>query len=271
MQPNDASFADNGRGSDTWFRPWTDLSFDRRSSGYCRVTFDRPPINTISATTVAEVAELVDLIEQDIDLSVIVFDSANPDFYLAQYDDEDDPWRTEALPARSTGLPAWTDVLGRLALAPVLSIASIRGRACFAGTEFVLACDLRFASRENTLLGPFEVGNGMFPQRAALARLSHLVGPGRALEILLVGDDLDGPRAEQFGYINRLIADDQLDSEVDRIASRLGRLDRHAITRTKSYIDQATFPRPEIRPRPAPSRNSATRRKAAGGSGCRAS
>jgi enoyl-CoA hydratase/carnithine racemase len=72
-----------------------------------------------------------------------------------------------------------------------------------------------------------------------MARLSP---PGRsrpgALEILLVADELDGPRAEQYGYVNRLIADDQLDAEVEAIASRLARFDHDAIARTKSYVDQ---------------------------------
>lgn len=67
-----------------------------------------------------------------------------------------------------------------------------------------------------------------------MARLSRLVGRGRALQILLVADDLDGPRAEQYGYVNRLIADDQLDAEVEEIASRLARFDHDAIVRTKS-------------------------------------
>ena len=70
----------------------------------------------------------------------------------------------------------------------------------------------------------------------------RLVGRGRALEILLVADDLDGPRAEQYGYVNRLIADDQLDAEVEAIASRLARFDHDAIARTKSYVDQITLP-----------------------------
>jgi enoyl-CoA hydratase/carnithine racemase len=69
-----------------------------------------------------------------------------------------------------------------------------------------------------------------------------LVGRGRALEILLVADDLDGPRAEQYGYVNRAIADDRLDDEVDEIAARLARFDREAIARTKSYVDQVTLP-----------------------------
>ena len=124
----------------------------------------------------------------------------------------------------------------------MVSIASIRGRARGAGSEFVLACDLRFASRENTLLGQFEVGIGVVPGGGPMARLSRLVGRGRALEILLVADDLDGPRAEQYGYVNRLIADSRLDAEVEAIAARLERFDHDAIARTKSYVDQVTLP-----------------------------
>jgi enoyl-CoA hydratase/carnithine racemase len=213
--------SNNGQAPETWYRSWTHLSIDRRSPGCCRVTFDHPPINTITATTVAELAELVDLIENDQDLNVVVFDSANPDVYLANYNAEHDR--------------AWLDLLVRLSLAPVVSIAAIRGRARGAGSEFVLACDLRFASRENTLLGQFEVGPGVVPE-GPTARLTRLVGRGRALEILLVADDLDGPRAERYGYVNRAIADDQLDDEIEEIASRLTRFDHDALARTKSHV-----------------------------------
>jgi enoyl-CoA hydratase/carnithine racemase len=130
------------------------------------------------------------------------------------------------------------DLLVRLSRAPTVSIASIRGRVCGAGSEFVLACDMRFASRENAVLGQFEVGSGVVPGGGPMARLSRLVGRGRALEILLVADDLDGPRAQQYGYVNRVIADDQLDDEVDAIASRVARFDHDAIARTKSYVDR---------------------------------
>ena len=226
MSTLDAGPSSNGRGSAAWSRSWTHLSLDRRSPGYCRVTFDHPPVNTLTATTVAELAELVGLIEDDTDLNVVVFDSANPDCYLAG----------------PTGLHAWLDLLVRLSSAPVVSIASIRGRTCGAGGEFVLACDLRFASRENTLLGRFEVGTGVVRGGGPLARLARLAGRARALEIFLVGDDFDGPRAEQYGYVNRVIADDQLDDEVDQIASRLADFDHDAIARTKSYVDRVTLP-----------------------------
>jgi enoyl-CoA hydratase/carnithine racemase len=242
MSTVEASPSNNSRGSHAWADSWTHFRVDRRTRSYCRVSFDHPPINTITATTVAELGELVGLIEEDSDLNVVVFDSANPDFYLAHYDVENDPGKTAALGVGPTGLAAWNDVLVRLARAPVVSIASIRGRARGAGSEFVLACDLRFSSRENTLLGQFEVGIGVIPGGGPMARLARLVGRGRALEILLVADDLDGPLAEQYGYVNRVIADDQLDDEVEAIASRLACFDHDAIARTKSYVDQVTLP-----------------------------
>ena len=228
MSTIDTSPSNNGRGSDAWSRSWTHLGIDRRSPGYCRVTFDHPPINAITARTVAELAELVELIQEDADLNVVVFDSANPGFYLTHDDTENDPSATAAR--------AWHDLLVRLSRAPVVSIAAIRGHVRGAGSEFVLACDLRFASLENTLLGRFKVGAGPVPGGGSMARLSRLAGRGRALEILLVADDLDGGRAEQYGYVNRLIVDDQLDDEVDQIASRLAHFDHDAIARTKSAL-----------------------------------
>jgi enoyl-CoA hydratase/carnithine racemase len=229
MSATDAGPSGNNRGSDAWSGSWAHLGVDRRSAGYCRVTFDHPPINSVTATTVDELAELVGLIEQDPDLNVVVFDSANPEFYLADYDSP-------------TGRHLWLDLLVRLSRAPAVSIASIRGRARGAASEFVLACDLRFASRENALLGQFEVGTGAVPVGGPMARLQRLVGRGRALEILLVADDLDGPRAEQYGYVNRAIADDRLDDEVDEMAWRVARFDHDAIARTKSCVDQVTLP-----------------------------
>jgi enoyl-CoA hydratase/carnithine racemase len=221
---------------------WTHFTVDHKSATYWQVTFDHPPINTITATTITELSELVDLIERTAQLNVLVFRSANPEFFLAHYDTEHDPRRTAALPLGPTGMHAWLDLLVRLSRASVVSIASIRGRVRGAGSEFVLACDLRFASRENALLGQFEVGTGVVPGGGPAARLPRLVGRGRALEILLVADDFDGPRAEQYGYVNRAIADDQLDDEVDAIASRLARFDHDAIARTKSYVDKVTLP-----------------------------
>jgi hypothetical protein len=126
----------NGRGSDAWCETWRDLRVDRRSAGDCRVTFDHPPVNALSARTVAELSEVVGLIEQDHDLNVVVFASANPGYYLTSGDVVDD----------------WPDLLARLSRAPVVSIAALRGQARGAGSEFVHACDVRLALRDHPRL-----------------------------------------------------------------------------------------------------------------------
>jgi enoyl-CoA hydratase/carnithine racemase len=221
---------------------WQHFQLERRSPAYWRVTFEHPPINTITATTVAELAELINLIEHAAGLNVVVFDSSNPDFFLAHYDTENEPQRTLALPTGPTGMNAWLDILARLSRAPVVSIAAIRGRARGAGSEFVLACDMRFAALENTRLGQFEVALGLVPGGGPMARLARLVGRGRALEIVLGGNDCDGMRAELYGYVNRAVPDAALDAVVEEIASRLATFDHDAIARIKRYVDDVTLP-----------------------------
>jgi len=97
MSSIDTTPSPNGRVSPSWSQPRTHLSLDRGSPGYCRVRFEHPPINTITATTVVELAELAGLIEEDPDLNVVVFDGANPDFYLA----------TTTPSTTRRGLPLW--------------------------------------------------------------------------------------------------------------------------------------------------------------------
>jgi enoyl-CoA hydratase/carnithine racemase len=111
----------------------------------------------------------------------------------------------------------WLDLTARLSRAPVVSIASIRGRARGAGSEFVLAADIRLAG-DKAILAQFEVGSGVVPGGGPMARLPRLIGRGRALEVLLVADDISAALAERYGYVNRVVPDDELEAETDRIA-----------------------------------------------------
>lgn len=130
----DVGASSNGSGSSAWTGPWAHLRVDRLSPRYCRVIFERPPANTVTAITLAEIAEVIDLIEEDDDLNVVVFESAKPDFHIADLDFESEP--------------VWRDLLVRLAQAPAVTIASVPGRAGAAGRDFALACDLQVASQE---------------------------------------------------------------------------------------------------------------------------
>src|ERR1700689_3857968 len=160
------------------------LSIEREKAGLWRVTFDNPPINMFVPTTIVELGALMTELEADPSVKVVGFQSANPDFFIAHLDVAKAAERPEAL-----GL--WRDFVLRLSSTPVVSIAKIRGRTRGIGNEFVLACDMRFASRQSALFGNPEVGVGLVPGGGALEWLPRLVGRARALEIVLSADDFN--------------------------------------------------------------------------------
>ncbi|MFD3523455.1 enoyl-CoA hydratase/isomerase family protein [Streptomyces sp. NPDC058653] len=208
--------------------------------GYWRATFDHAPINLIDYDTVRELSEFVTRLEQDPDVRVVMFDSANPDFFLAHFDIAASAPETQE-PTR-TGMHPWLDVLSRLSRVPVATIASVHGRARGAGCEFVLACDLRFASRDHSRFSQPEVAFGLVPGGGPMARLPRLIGRGRTLEFLFSGDDLAGSEAELYGFVNRALPDGQLDAFADAFARRIARFDKRAIAEIKQYVDIASLP-----------------------------
>ena len=139
-------------------------------------------------------------------------------------------------------MQALPDMLVRLSRAPVVSIASIRGRATGVGSELALASDMRFASREKAILSQWEVGAGLVPGGGPMARLPRLIGRGRALEVLLGADDIPGDLAERYGYVNRSLPDAELDGFVDALAMRIASFDKQAIADTKRLVDVASLP-----------------------------
>ena len=123
----------------------------RRSPAYWRVTINHPPLNIFGPYMIPQLTEAITALETDSDVKVVVFDSAVPGFFLTHYDFLAKIEDTTSLPPGPTGLQPLPDVLVRLSRAPVVSIASIRGRATGVGSELALACDMRFASREKAI------------------------------------------------------------------------------------------------------------------------
>lgn len=222
------------------FHP-TQFSLTVESSTFWRVTFTNPPVNVIGPAMIRELKELLTELETDPGVNVVVFDSANPDFYLAHYDLLADPAEAESLPS-PTGFAAWPDVLVRLSKLPAVTISAIRGIARGAGSEFVLATDIRFASRQKAILGQMEVGFAALPGGGAQARLSPLVGRARSFEILLSGDDFDGDLAERYGYVNRAIDDDEFEGFVTAWATRVSQWDQRVIREIKTAVNADTLP-----------------------------
>jgi enoyl-CoA hydratase/carnithine racemase len=214
----------------------------KHSPAYWRVTLNNPPLNIFGPKTIPQLNEIVTAIETDEHVKVVVFDSAIDGFFMTHYDFLAKIEETTSLPPGPTGLQPLPDMLVRLSRAPVVSIASIRGRATGVGSELALACDMRFASREKAILSHFEVGAGIVPGGGPMARLPRLMGRGRALEVLLGADDIPGELAERYGYVNRSLPDAELDAFVEASATRIASFDKRAISETKRFVDVASLP-----------------------------
>ncbi|MFZ0268883.1 enoyl-CoA hydratase/isomerase family protein [Caulobacter sp.] len=216
------------------------LSVDRSTPGVWRVTFDNPPINMLAPAGILELQALVTQAEADAEVKVLIFQSADPDFFIAHFD----TGKAAELPREPgpSGHSPWIDVVVRLARSPVVSIAKIAGRTRGVGSEFVLACDMRFASRQKAIFGNPEVGVGLPPGGGALEWLPRLMGRSRALEIVLSGDDFDAETAERYGWINRALDDDALDGFVDALAARLASFDRQTLGDLKTQVNRIGVP-----------------------------
>ena len=223
----------------------TEIHLTRRSPTYWRVTFDHPPLNIFGPEMLPQVNEVITALETDEQVKVVVFDSAVEGFFLIHLDFLANLEGLTRLPLGPTGLHPWPEMLVRLSRAPVVSIALIRGRATGMGSELALACDMRFASREKAILSQFEVGAGLVPGGGPMARLSRLMGRGRALEVILSADDIPGALAELYGYVNRSLPDADLDGFVDALATRIASFDKQAIIDTKRLVNVASLP-PDI-------------------------
>jgi len=211
------------------------------SPAYWRVVFDYPPFNIVDATLYQALQDVLARMDASPSLRVVVFESANPEFFLAHFDLTGKTGNITTAVGPS-GLPILTDTFVRITRSPVASIAKIRGCVRGVSSEFVLACDMRFASRENTLLGQPEVGVGVHPGGGGTERLPPLVGRGRAFEIVLGANDFDGDTAAQYGYVNRALPDEELDGFVDALARRIATFDGRAIAATKHLVNQVSLP-----------------------------
>ncbi|MGB7726824.1 MAG: enoyl-CoA hydratase/isomerase family protein [Candidatus Acidiferrum sp.] len=214
----------------------------RHSDAHWRVTFDLPPLNIFGPANIPQLEEVVSLLETDDRVKVVVFDSAIEGFFLTHYDFVAKPEDSAKFSVGPTGLQPLPDMLARLSRASVVSISSIRGRATGVGSELALASDMRFASREKAVLSQWEVGAGLVPGGGPMARLPRLIGRGRALEVLLGADDINGDLAELYGYVNRSLPDAELDAFVDALAKRISSFDKRAIAETKRLVNLNSLP-----------------------------
>ncbi|WP_033337777.1 enoyl-CoA hydratase/isomerase family protein [Catenuloplanes japonicus] len=205
-----------------------------------RVTFTNGDVNVVGADTVAELSAVVDALSRDARVRVVIFDSGTPGYF---YNHADLAQFGELLAlADEDGTATFVGLGERLAAAPFVSIASIRGRTRGGGAELALAFDLRYASREEAFFCQPEVATGLVPGGGGGDRLPRLVGRDRALEVLLTSEDYDAVRAEQYGWVTRTLPDAELDAFVDAVAARIALFDQQSVVGVKAQVGRATLP-----------------------------
>ena len=190
--------------------------------GVLSVVIDAPPMNLIGPELVRDLVALLGELESGQDIRVMVLESADPEYFVPHVDlTKVAEYTAEAAKAGGVGDASLGMLWHKLSELPVVTIAKLRGRARGAGSELALACDMRFAARENAILGQIEAGVGAAPGAGGVQHLARLLGRGRAMEAILGADDFDAETAERYGWVNRALPDAELDAFVARLARRI--------------------------------------------------
>jgi enoyl-CoA hydratase/carnithine racemase len=209
------------------------------ADGIARAMIDHPPINLADLQAIVEMDRFGQEVAADDEVRVVIVASADPDFFVAHAD----VTMLQGLPTDDVELhdrlSVFHGIVERFRTMPKATIAVIEGIARGGGSELALAFDMRFAALGRAVFAQPEIVVGIIPGGGATQRLPRLVGRGRALEIVLGGDDIDAATAERWGYVNRALPPDELWPFVDAFAARVASFPASVIARAKRAVDAA--------------------------------
>ena len=215
----------------------------RLKEGVLFATIDNPPINLLTMELSAELNRLANQTAADDDVKVIVFDSANADFFIAHFDVEVLSFMADAPLPPTTELHDLNKTCEAFRCMPKVSIAKIEGRARGGGSEFLQGLDMRFAAIDRAILGQPEVALGIIPGGGGTQRLPRLIGQSRALEVVLGCGDVDAITAERYGYVNRALPAAEIGKFVEDLAMQIASFPAESIAIAKKSVrNAATMP-----------------------------
>jgi enoyl-CoA hydratase/carnithine racemase len=200
-----------------------------------------PPMNLNGPELVRDLVSLIQQAEADDAARVLVFKSADPDYFISHVDVTRIKENREAA-ARLSGDASVGQLFRYLSVSRLVTIAQIEGRVRGVGSEFVLACDMRFAARESAIFGQFEPAFGVIPGAGGAQHLTRLMGRARALEVMLSAGDYDADLAERYGWINRALPADELGEFVRSLAHRISRFPAAGQVVVKDRVNAIALP-----------------------------
>lgn len=214
-----------------------------RQGRVATVTIDNPPVNVITMALFAELDKLSSELKADPDLTVVVMKSADPEFFLAHFDVSAILERPTGFePQRDAQLKPFHALCERFRTMNKVIIAQIEGRVGGGGSELAASFDMRYGVRGKTKVNQMEVPLGIIPGGTGTQRLPRLIGRGRAMELILSGDDMDAETAERWGYLNRIFEPDEIGPFVEKLAKRIASFPPSAVRQAKQSVNQAERP-----------------------------
>ena len=216
----------------------------KNNQGVLTAIINNPPVNVMTDALYMDLVGFTSEVEQDASVKVVVFQSADPDFFIAHFDVETIlKFETDAPAEKSLDFSDFHLMCERVRTMPKATIVKMAGRAGGGGNEFASSCDMRFGLKGKTIINQMEVALGILPGGTGTQRLPRLVGRGRAMEICLGSDDIDAETAAQWGYLNRVFdSENELDDFVDSLSKRIACWPAEAIALCKASINNAEMP-----------------------------
>ncbi|WP_431102994.1 enoyl-CoA hydratase/isomerase family protein [Roseateles noduli] len=215
----------------------------RLEAGVLFAQIDNPPLNLVGPELVRDLVDLLNTLEQDIEVHVVVFSSADKQYFIPHVDIAkvaEYTKQTARIPGAASG--SLGGLFRRLSETRQITIAQVEGFARGAGSEFALACDMRFAARESAVFCQIEAGFGAVPGAGAIQHLTRLMGRGRALEAILSSNDFDADLAERYGWINRALPQAELAPFVERLALRIAKFPPAGLVANKRRVNDIALP-----------------------------
>ena len=211
----------------------------RLDRGVIFATIDNPPINLLDLELIGDLDRFGQAVEQAEDVRVVVFDSADPEFFIAHADVQLIKALPKEAPPKSEELSLYHAMVDRFRTMPKATIACIEGRTRGGGSEFVLSLDMRFGALGRAVLSQPEVALGILPGGSGTQRLPRLMGRSRALEVILGCQDFPADLAERYGYLNRALPPEELRPFVDALAYRIASFPAEAVRLAKQAVLEA--------------------------------
>jgi enoyl-CoA hydratase/carnithine racemase len=193
-------------------------------------------MNLLGPDLVRDLVSLIQQSESDAAVRVLVFRSADPDYFIPHVDvTRIKQYREEA--AKLSGEASIGILFRHLSACRLVTIAQIEARVGGAGSEFVLACDMRFAARESAIFLQPEASLGAMPGAGGVQHLTRLMGRARALEVMLSSEACDAELAEKYGWINRALPAAGLGDFVAALAQRIARFPAAGLMAIKDRVN----------------------------------